>query len=195
MRRVSSAVFGLLILAAVAATPFAAGRSQEQAKQMDEEFSAILANISNIGGTGLVPVNIRINRWTGVEEGDRLLSILRDDGKDAFLRALLDVKPVGSIGTPGALRYDFFYATQARTKDGGRRIMLITDRPMQIQERLNASITREYPFTVVQLQLGKDDTGKGTLAQMVQLQLLGNILGVENLASAPMMLNEVKPVR
>ena len=56
MRRVSSAVFGLLILAFVAATPLAAGRSQEQAKQMDEEFSAILTNISNIGGTGLMPV-------------------------------------------------------------------------------------------------------------------------------------------
>ena len=37
--------------------------------------------------------------------------------------------------------------------------------------------------------------GTGTLAQRVQLRLVGNVLGIENLATAPMQLQEVKQKR
>ena len=157
-----------------------------------EEYSAILTNISNVGRAGLTPVTIRITRWTPDDENARLLGILEKDGQDAFLRALVDVKPVGSIGTPTSLSYDFFYARQSTMESGGRRIMLITDRPMQIWERLSAAPSRDYPFTVVELRLDKDGRGSGSLAQLVQLKLSGNVLGIENLASSPMRLNEIK---
>ena len=157
-----------------------------------EEYSAILTNISNVGAAGLTPVTIRITRWTPDDENVRLLDVLRNDGQDAFLRALVNVKSVGSIGTPTSLSYDFFYAKSSPTDGGGRRIMLITDRPMQIWERLQAAPSRDYPFTVVELRLNKDGRGTGTLAQLVQLRLSCNVLGIENLASGPMKLNEVK---
>ena len=166
-----------------------------EAQKTEEEFEAILTNISNVGGTGLTPVNIRIHRWTPDEENEHLLSTLRNDGQDAFLRELLDVKRVGSIGTPVSLRYDFYYARQSRTEDGGRRIMMISDRPMQMWERLQAAPSREYPFTVLELRLDKEGRGTGTLAQLVQLRLVGNVLGIENLATGPMRLSEVKPVK
>ena len=73
--------------------------------------------------------------------------------------------------------------------------MLITDRPMQIWERLEAAPSRDYPFTVVELRLDKTGMGNGTLAQLVQLRLIGDVLGIENLASGPMKLNEVKRVK
>lgn len=162
---------------------------------VNEEFEAILTNISNVGGTGLTPVTIRINRWTSEADDQRLLATLREDGQDAFLNALLDQKPVGSIGTPVSLRYDFFYARQGPLDGGGRRIMLITDRPMRMWERIEAPPSRDYPFTVVELRLDEEGRGSGTLAQLVQLRLIGNILGIENLATAPMRLSEVKKVK
>ena len=159
-----------------------------------EEFTAVAANISNVGAAGLVPVTIRIERWTGPEEQERLLGALRDSGQDEFLAALTRAKIVGWIVTPTSLRYDFFYAQQQPTANG-RKIMMITDRPMQIAERLSASRSREYPFSVIELNVGKDGRGTGTLAQLVQLRLSGEFLGIENLATAPIRLNDLKKVK
>jgi hypothetical protein len=161
----------------------------------NEEFEAILTNIRNVGGTGLTPVTIRITRWTSDADNQRLLETLRKDGQDAFLNALLDQESVGSIATPGSLRYDFYYARQGPLDGGGRRIMLISDRPMRMWERLEAAPSRDYPFTVLELRLDAEGPGSGTLAQLVQLRLVGNILGIENLATGPMRLSEVRKVK
>lgn len=159
-----------------------------------EEFTAIAANISNVGAAGLVPVTIRVERWTGPEEQEKLLGALRDSGQDEFLKELTRAKVVGWIATPTSLRYDFFYAQQQPT-DNGRKIMMITDRPMQIAERMSASPSRDYPFSVIELHIDKDGRGSGTLAQLVQLRLSGNFLGIENLATAPIKLNDVRKVK
>ena len=73
--------------------------------------------------------------------------------------------------------------------------MLISDRPMTVNERASSAQSRDYPFTVIDLQLPKEGKGEGTLAQLVQLRLLGNILGIENLATAPMKLTDIKKVK
>ena len=183
-----------LLLGLAALQGAAVGQEPADAK-VNEEFEAILTNISNVGGAGLTPVTIRINRWTSDADNERLLGTLRKDGQTSFLNALLDQKPVGSIGTPVSLRYDFFYARQGPLDGGGRRIMLISDRPMQMWERMESAPSRDYPFTVLELRLDEEGRGSGTLAQLVQLRLVGNILGIENLATGPMRLSEVKKVK
>lgn len=187
MRGARRAAIGLAV-ALMALAP--RGAAQTLDTQLD--FSAILTNISNVGPTGLTPLDIHITRWTPDAANAKLLTTLRDKGQDAFLRELVEQKPVGWIATPTSLRYDFFYARSAPTEERGQRIILITDRPMRIWERLQAAPSREYPFTVVELRLDKNGEGSGTLAQLVQLRLVGNILGIENLATAPMKLEEVK---
>lgn len=185
----------IALLPALFALFLTPGPAAHQDRGVIEEYSAILSNISNVGGAGLTPLTIRIRRWTGDEENERLLGTLRDKGQSAFLDALLDAKAVGSIATPTSLKYDFFYARQSPTPEGGRRIMLISDRPMTVAERASAATSREYPFTVIQLDLDQEGRGQGTLLQLVQLRLLDNILGIENLASGPMKLNEVKRIK
>src|SRR5687768_11743944 len=159
-----------------------------------EEFNGVAANISNVGAAGLVPVTIRIERWTGPEEQAKLLGALRESGQDEFLKALTRAKVVGWIATPTSLRYDFFYAQQQPTETG-RRIMMITDRPMAISERMSAAPSRDYPFTVVEFHVDKDGRGTGTLAQLVQLRLIGDYLGIENLATSPIKLNDLRKVK
>ena len=166
-----------------------------QARISGEKFEAVLTNISNVGRTGLTPVNITIDRLTPDEVSGRLLKVLADDGQEAFLRELLKQKPVGWIATPTSLRYDFFFARSFPTDEKGRRIILITDRPMQIWERLSGATSRDYPFTVVELHLDNEGRGNGTLAQLAQLRSSGDVLGIENLATGPMRLSEVKRVK
>ena len=160
-----------------------------------EEFSATLSNISNVGGVGLTPLTIRITRWTSDADHERMMELLRSKGQDAFLRALTDQDAVGSIATPVSLKYDFFYAREEPLAEGGRKIFMITDRPMDIYERLNSTRSRDYPFTVIEMTLDKEGRGQGTLAQLVQLRLLGNFLGIENLATSPMKLADIKKVK
>jgi hypothetical protein len=169
--------------------------SAGSAQDTREQFSAVLSNISNAGGTGITPLTIRIVRWTPDEEHNRLMETLRNKGQDAFLRALTDVDAVGSIQAPTSLKYDFFYARQQQTKDGGRQIMMITDRPMDIAERWTGARTRDYPFSVIQMNLDKDGKGQGTLAQLVQLRLSGEFLAIENLATGPMKLTDIKKLK
>ena len=176
----------------IAAQPTSQQEKESSAKF--EEFTAVAANISNVGAAGLVPVTIRIERWTGPEEQEKLLGALRDSGQDKFLEALTRAKVVGWIATPTSLRYDFFYAQQQPTANG-RKIMMITDRPMQIAERMSASRSRDYPFTVIELNVDKEGRGTGTLAQLVQLRLSGEFLAIENLATTPIRLNDLKKVK
>lgn len=166
-----------------------------QAQPKPEEFTAVAANISNVGAAGLVPVTIQISRWTPDAEHERMFKALRDKGQEAFLKELTSQKDVGWIATPTSLRYDFLYARQSVDDKGNRRIMMISDRPMQMWERTEAAPSRDYPFTVIELHLDKEGRGKGTFAQLVQLRLLGDILGIDNLATAPIQLNQVKKVK
>ena len=186
-----AAVSAAVILTAVLALT----RPALSAQAPREEFSATLSNISNVGGVGLTPLTIRIVRWTPDADHDRLMGILREKGQDAFLRALVDEDPVGSIATPTSLKYDFFYARQEAIAEGGRKIFMITDRPMDFYERATSARSRDYPFTVIQMTLDKDGKGEGSLAQLVQLRLVGEFLGIENLATGPMKLSDIKKVK
>lgn len=184
-----------VIPAAIFTLTLASVHQPAAAQAPREEFSSTLSNISNVGGVGITPLTIRIIRWTSDEDHERMMGLLRDKGQDAFLRALTDQEPVGSIATPTSLKYDFFYARQQPLEEGGRRIFMITDRPMDFYERFNSLRSRDYPFTVIEMQLDKEGSGQGSLAQLVQLKLVGNFLGIENLATSPMKLSDIKKVK
>jgi hypothetical protein len=166
-----------------------------QSADKAEEFSAIFANISNVGAVGATPLTIRINRWTDNDENEKLMSTLRDKGTEALVRELQDTRAVGSIGTPQELPYDLRYARQLRTEDGGRRIILMTDRPMAFAERMSASVSRDYPLTWIELKLDAEGRGEGTVAVAARLRLVGDVLGIENLANQPARLNQVRKVK
>ena len=54
------------------------------------------------------------------------------------------------------------FARRATGKDGGERIILVTDRPLSLGESWNQSRTMDYPFTVVELHMPKPGDGDGT---------------------------------
>jgi hypothetical protein len=173
-----------------------AGSSQSTpAKTPVEEFSATFTNIGNVGGTGATPITIRITRWTSDDEYSTLMKVLAKEGNEAFTRELQRAKTTGSIGVPQSLAYPLLYARQVRGAEGGRKIVLITDRPMTFQERTGASISRDYPLTWIEMTLNKDDRGEGTIVLAARLQLLGDVLGIEDLSTQPARLTQIRRVR
>lgn len=160
-----------------------------------EEFSAVYANISNVGTVGAAPVTIRIKQWTTDGENERLMAVLADKGTEALVRELSKAKSAGSIGTPQQLPYELRYARQQKLEGGGRKIILMTDRPMDYWERISAAISRDYPITWIEMQVNADGRGEGSISLAARLRLLGDILGVEDYANQPARLNEIKKIK
>ena len=188
VRRLAS--LGLL---AVCTTFQLAGAAQS--KTAPEEFSAIFANISNVGRVGAAPVTIRIRRWTSDGENEKLMAILGGQGTDGLVRALQEAQSVGSIGTPQQLPYDLRYARQEKMEGGGRRIILMSDRPMEAWERMSAAVSRDYPITWIELKLDASGRGEGSISLAARLRLLGDILGIEDYGNQPAKLNDVRKVK
>jgi len=79
-----------------------------------------------------------IYRWSTDEERERLLTTLQEFGPDKLLDALEKVRPpVGAIRTATSLSCDLYYARNNPSPDGGRRVILATNRPVSFRELRN----------------------------------------------------------
>jgi hypothetical protein len=169
--------------------------AQKASNSPRERFTAIAVNISNVGRTGATPLDIVIDRWTTDAERDQLMAVFTEQGPEKLLSALQKTRPVGSISTPGSLAYDLHYARELPDPEGGRRIVLATDRPMGFVEAANRPRTVDYPFTLIELHLNKQGQGQGKLNIAAKLTLNDNVLVIEDYANQPVMLNEVKKTK
>jgi len=156
-----------------------------------ERFTAIaMVNNTRASGSGIVQIDI--NRWSTSSERATLLTTLQKQGAAKLLDALQDMRPVGTIKTPDSLGYDLRYANQTPLPEGGRRIVIATDRPIGFWEAAHRPRTIDYPFTVIQMEIDKDGKGKGTLSYATKIIPAGDTIVLENFDTSPIMLTEIK---
>jgi hypothetical protein len=172
----------------VGPAPFA----QEGSNAPPESFTALAVNMSNVGRTGTATVDIDIKRWTSDEERDRLMAIFKEQGPEKLLSALSDTPRVGTIRTPDSVAYDLHFARNLPGEDGGRRIVIATDRPIGFWEASSGSRTLDYPFTLIEIHLDKNGHGTGKLSIAAKLTLQDNVLTIEDFANQPVMLTDVR---
>ena len=156
-----------------------------------EEFTATAIRSDNLG-SGAGTVLMQITRWSTDAERAALVDTLRDKGPDALLDRLRDMKRVGMIRTPDSLGYDLHYAQQTPGEDGGRRIVIATDRPIGFWEAWHRPRTIDYPFTVIQMNIGRDGMGQGTMSYATKVVAHGNAIELENFTSSPVMLTHIE---
>ncbi|HEU5257612.1 MAG TPA: hypothetical protein VFU28_16575 [Vicinamibacterales bacterium] len=175
----------LLILLAVAA--------YAQTNGQPERFTANAVSISPEYGTGQRIVEMNVDRWSPNSERERLVTALQTKGSDELLKQLQKNKPVGRIRTPDSLGYDLRYAQQTPLPDGGRMIVIATDRPIGFWEATHQPRSIEYPFTVIQMKLDRDGNGSGTLSYATRIVAHeNNVIELEDFATQPIMLNNIK---
>jgi hypothetical protein len=156
-----------------------------------QRFTAIaIVNNTRAAGAGIVQIDI--SRWSTSAERSGLLNVLKKQGAEKLLDALQDTRPVGTIKTPDSLGYDLHYASQTPLPEGGRRIVLATDRPISFWEATRRPRTIDYPFTVIQMEIGKDGKGKGTLSYATKIIPAGDTIVLENFDTQPVMLTEIR---
>ena len=181
---------GLLALSLSLAVILGSGAVAGQSNAQPEEFTAV-AIVNNNLGAGAGRVIVRVERWSSNAERDRLTEALKK-GPDSLLEALRDMKSVGTIRTPDSLGYDLRYAYQEPGDEGGRRVVIATDRPIGFWEAANQPRISNYPFTVLQMELDKNGEGKGTMSVATKIIVRHNTVELENFASSPVMLNDIR---
>ena len=159
-----------------------------------EKFDASFVDL-NSGRTG--PVQISVTRWSTADDRTRLTQTLFKDGQEALLDAVRDMRSVGRIYSPGSIGYDLRYAEERKLPDGGREIILATDRPMSFREIVNRPISADYPFTWVQFKMRPDGTGAGKIA--VAARIIGeeadDLIEVQDFAISPVRLQNIRSSR
>lgn len=168
---------------------FSAGVAQTMGEK--EEFNATAIVNDNLG-SGAGRVIIRVERWSTENERGLLTRTLMQKGAAELLDVLQDQKSVGTIRTPDSLGYDLRYAHQEPTAEGGRQVVIATDRPISFWEAANQPRTMDYPFTVIQMELDREGQGKGTLSYATKITARGDTVELENFSTSPVMLTEIE---
>jgi hypothetical protein len=163
-----------------------------------ERLTAFAVDMSNLAvRTRAGTIDIVINRWSTDQERDTLVSALREGGNDGLLKALQKIKdPAGYIRTPQSIGYPLRFARQIPTPDGGRRIIVATDRYVSFLEATNQPRSVDYPFMLVDIRLGPDGKGTGKLMPVAKITMnTDHVVEIENYASEPVRLTEVRELK
>ncbi len=149
-------------------------------------------------------IQIDITRWSPVALRDNLLKTMLEKGQNKLLDVLQDQPEVGRWRFPGYMGPDpnniyrlgtpLRYAMNHPGEDGGRRIVVLTDRIMGFQEVRNQPRTVDYPFTLMEMRFDKSGKGEGKMLWYTQFDFnkKRNQLEIENYSSEPVRLNELK---
>jgi hypothetical protein len=125
----------------------------------------------DLGGRARLGIlEIVVERWATEEEREQLRATLIEKGSEALRAALQKIKPrAGYIQTPTSLGWDIQYAREEPFGDGGRRIVLATDRPMSFGEMERGGFRAEYEFTFAEIRLTKGGKGVGKLVSPAKI--------------------------
>ena|SRR6185503_15245912 len=166
-------------------------------------MSAFAVSMATAAPGANAVMDIRVKRWSTQTERENLLTTAVEKGQDALLRALQKMPDHGRISIPGwtgpdphnaRLGWTLHYAYVTPGEDGGYRIGIATDRYIGMWEARNQPRTIDYPFSLIEIRLGKDGKGVGKMAVATKIDFdkKKKQLVLENYSSEPVRLNEVK---
>lgn len=170
-----------------------------QAKDPVERLTAFAVDMSTTpdlraGGARSGRVDVSIERWSTEQERTRLRDALKEGGPDLLLKELQKIDdPAGRISTPGSVGTPLRFAMQSPLPDGGRRLLIATDRRIGFFEAVNRPRSADYPYLLLDIRLDAKGEGTGKLLPIARIQVNDeNLVEIENYASEPVRLTQVK---
>jgi len=167
------------------------------------EITAFAVNMSNIGPGSSAVVEIDIDRWSTAAERENLITTMVEKKEHELLKALQKMPSHGRFSIPGLVGPDphqlrlgnpLRYAWQTAQPEGGRRIVIATDRYIGFNEARNQPRTIDYPFTLFEIRVNKAGEGEGKMAVATKISFdkKNKAIELENYGSEPVRLNNVK---
>jgi hypothetical protein len=116
-------------------------------------------------------------------------------GQDGLLKRWHDEDTVvGRLIFPEELGLDLRIARQENTTNG-RRLILITDRPITWGEVRRNDRSRDYPVTWIELELDRKGGGTGRMIPVARLKLEAGQFAFDNFNIQPVRLTNLKVTR
>ena len=186
---------------AVASTAILGGASLTDAQQEAREsgleiFTASIVDTATRDSQEVErgnTIHVIIERWSTEEERQALLQAYEQKGTDGLLAALRKTERLGTLRKSIARSWDLHYAVQVPTADGGRRIILGTDRWLDYWEA-DREGKASYPFTLVELRVDKEGKGEGRIAPATKISRSqdGKLVELEQYSAEPLRLQNVR---
>jgi hypothetical protein len=182
------------VLPVLVLTFVSSGAARVQENSVPLHLTSWAVNMSNIATGSNAVVDIKIDRWSTDEEREKLITTFVEKGPQKLLDTLQDLKKVGYIRLPTTLGYDLHFARQTALPEGGRKIVIATDRPIGFAEARNQPRTIDYPFTLIEIRLKPDGTGEGkmSVATKISMDKKTKTVELENYSSEPVRLTNIK---
>jgi hypothetical protein len=165
-------------------------------QNVKESFRGNAINMNSLPRT--TTVDFTIERWSTDAEREQLLAILKQEKNEyqanqRLLATLQKMPKVGSIHTTRTLAWDLHYAYSTPLEEGGRRVVLATDRPIGFNEAGSSARTLDYPFTVVEIHFDRNDEGEGRILAGTKILIdKNNNLVLENYSQQPIRFNQIR---
>ena len=100
-------------------------------------------------------ITVNIESYSTPEDQNVLSNAFTNGGHDAVVEALSKMKSKGKVAITGTLGYQIAYIRSFPTENG-RRIRLITDRPIRFNEAYVNGRTKDYDLSALEINLNTD---------------------------------------
>jgi hypothetical protein len=100
-------------------------------------------------------VTVNIESYSTPEDQKILSDAFKNGGHDALVKTLSKMKSKGRVAITGTLGYQIAYIRSFPTENG-RRIRLVTDRPIQFTEAYVNGRTKDYDLSAIEINLNAD---------------------------------------
>lgn len=192
---------GRIVAAAASAALLVTPVAAQNGEKLD--ISAFAISMGTVATGANQRVQIRINKWSTPEERERLITVMLEKGPNDLLKALQKESEKGRFSIPALsgpdphhlrLGHDLRYTWQTPLPDGGRKIVVITDRYIGFQEARNQPRTVDYPFTLIEMRVNKEGKGEGKMAVATKITFdkKEKRVELENYSSEPVRLNALE---
>jgi hypothetical protein len=181
---------------AIVVTLLVMGAARAPATNGPETYRATATITTGGGATASAPVTIVVARTTPEDEGQALARAFVSGGEAALRRALDGLSPTGSVkiadASPTASRI-----TLDRPTDKGRLLTIVTDRPILFLGGglPDAKGKEGYGFAVVDIEIDAQGNGSGTLSPAAKVKIAEGAFVVDDYATQPLRLTDVKRQR
>ncbi len=118
----------VLVMALEALTGFAAPEQGERSRPTAPESFSANANVTGGAGAAATRIAIQLDRYSPAADRDTVVQALTTHGYAAFLEALRQASPVGTLTLAGE-SFSIHWAREERSATG-RTIVLVTDKPV-----------------------------------------------------------------
>lgn len=131
--------------------PLATLEAGAQSKSTRETIQAQAMGQQRASGKSF-NVTVNIESYSTPEDQMILIDAYNAGGHDALVKALSKMKPRGRVAITGTVGYQIAYIRSFETENG-RRIRLVTDRPIRFTEAYVNGRTTDYDLSALEINL------------------------------------------